>query len=213
MSPYEILGISSTATDDEVKKAYRTLSKKYHPDANVGSPHQAEYTEMFKKVQNAYDDIMAERRGEFRRNSYSTGDGQDYSSYANYGNDNASFRSAAQYINAQRFQEAKNILSGIQTRNDLWFYYSAICENGLGNSIQAREYAQVALQMNPYNMQYQIFYQQLTRGQRAYSTMSQSYGRTISPVQCCYSYFIIQCILGCLFSGGRMGFMPYFCCF
>ena len=39
--PYTILGVSSSATDDEVKKAYRTLSKKYHPDANIGNPHQA----------------------------------------------------------------------------------------------------------------------------------------------------------------------------
>lgn len=211
MSPYEILGISRDATDDEVKKAYRTLSKKYHPDANVGSPHIEEYTEMFKKVQNAYEDIMAERRGEFRQSSYSTGN-QNYYSNTNYGNDSSSFRSAAEYINAQRFQEAKTILSGIQTRNDVWFYYSAICENGLGNSIQAREYAQVAAQMNPYNMQYQILLQQLMRGQRAYSTTSQFYGRSMNPVQCCYGYLIIQCILGCCCSGGRMGMMPYFFC-
>ena len=45
MNPYQILGISPSASDDEVKKAYRTLSKKYHPDANIGNPHQAEYTE------------------------------------------------------------------------------------------------------------------------------------------------------------------------
>ena len=37
MNPYQILGISSDATDDEVKKAYRTLSKKYHPDANINN--------------------------------------------------------------------------------------------------------------------------------------------------------------------------------
>ena len=39
MNPYQILGISSDATDDEVKKAYRTLSKKYHPDANINNPN------------------------------------------------------------------------------------------------------------------------------------------------------------------------------
>ena len=48
MNPYQILGISSDATDDEVKKAYRTLSKKYHPDANINNPNQAAYTEKFK---------------------------------------------------------------------------------------------------------------------------------------------------------------------
>ena len=57
MDPYQILGISPNASDDEVKHAYRTLSKKYHPDANINSVHQAEYTEKFKQVQNAYKTI------------------------------------------------------------------------------------------------------------------------------------------------------------
>ena len=57
MNPYDILGISSDASDEEVKKAYRKLSKKYHPDANIGSPHQAEYTEKFGQE---YLDVLGE---------------------------------------------------------------------------------------------------------------------------------------------------------
>ena len=49
MNPYQILVIDPNATDDEVKKAYRTLSKKYHPDANINNPNQAAYTEKFKE--------------------------------------------------------------------------------------------------------------------------------------------------------------------
>lgn len=62
MNPYQILGIDPNATDDEVKKAYRTLSKKYHPDANINNPNQAAYTEKFKEVQNAYKTLWDDRK-------------------------------------------------------------------------------------------------------------------------------------------------------
>ena len=58
MDPYQVLGVSRDASDDEVKKAYRNLSRKYHPDANNNNPNKAQAEEMFKKVQAAYDQIM-----------------------------------------------------------------------------------------------------------------------------------------------------------
>ena len=60
--PYKILGISRDATDDEVKKAYRQLSRKYHPDANVNNPDKDKAEEMFKLVQQAYQQVMYERQ-------------------------------------------------------------------------------------------------------------------------------------------------------
>ena len=91
MNPYQILGISPSASDDEVKKAYRTLSKKYHPDANIGNPHQAEYTEKFKEVQNAYKTIMDERKKGFRQQSYG---GQTTGGYQYTGNDQDAYQEA-----------------------------------------------------------------------------------------------------------------------
>ena len=61
MDPYKVLGVSRDATDEEIKKAYRKLSRKYHPDANVGNPNQAAFEEKFKEVQQAYDQIMKEK--------------------------------------------------------------------------------------------------------------------------------------------------------
>lgn len=55
MDPYKVLGVSPGATDEEIKKAYKTLSKKYHPDMNMNNPNRDAYAEKFKEVQQAYD--------------------------------------------------------------------------------------------------------------------------------------------------------------
>ena len=90
--PYKVLGISRDATDDEVKKAYRDKSRKYHPDANVNNPNKDKAEEMFKLVQQAYDQIMNERKyGSSGQGAYGgSGYGGSYSGSAyggsGYGN-------------------------------------------------------------------------------------------------------------------------------
>ena len=71
--PYQVLGISRSASDEEIKKAYRTLSRKYHPDANVNNPNKEQAEERFKQVQQAYDQIMKERQQGTSGNYGSTG--------------------------------------------------------------------------------------------------------------------------------------------
>ena len=62
-SPYEVLGVPKTATQDEIKKAFRKIALKYHPDRNADNS-QAE--EIFKAASSAYDQIGDEQsRREF----------------------------------------------------------------------------------------------------------------------------------------------------
>ena len=63
INPYGVLGVSPSATDEEIKKAYRALSRKYHPDANINNPNKDQAEEMFKVIQQAYQQIMKERTG------------------------------------------------------------------------------------------------------------------------------------------------------
>ena len=60
--PYDILGVSPYATDDEVKRAYRELAKKYHPDRHVDNPLAVLAQDKFRQIQEAYDTVMYERQ-------------------------------------------------------------------------------------------------------------------------------------------------------
>lgn len=76
--PYKILGVSPDASDEEIKKAYRAMSRKYHPDANINNPNKAQAEEMFKRVQQAYNQIMKSRENP---GGYNYGYGQSQGSY------------------------------------------------------------------------------------------------------------------------------------
>ena len=56
--PYAVLGVGRNASEEEIKKAYRALSRKYHPDANVNNPKKEQAEEKFKEIQQAYQQIM-----------------------------------------------------------------------------------------------------------------------------------------------------------
>lgn len=84
--PYSVLEISRDATDEEIKKAYRAMSRKYHPDANINSPNPQQVEEKFKEIQQAYQQIMKER--EDAKNGYShssSGGSYGQSGYGGYG--------------------------------------------------------------------------------------------------------------------------------
>lgn len=183
MNPYQILGVSPNASDDEVKKAYRTLSRKYHPDANVNNPNKEQAEEMFKKVQQAYDQIMKERQGGYsggyggaysnRRTSYGNGYGGAESSMPN------ELRAAMNYIQSGYYQEALNALNQMaeRDRNGAWNYLAAIASEGVGNIVNAKVYIQRAITLEPNNMQYRQFQNHLEQGTSWYRSTGSAYER------------------------------------
>ena len=100
--PYSVLGVPSSASDDEVKKAYRELIRKYHPDSYVNNPLSDLAEEKFKEVQEAYDQIMKERDGGYQ-SGYQSGSYQQNSGYQYQG---------ASEEEQRQYQVASNYLNG-----------------------------------------------------------------------------------------------------
>ena len=120
--PYRVLGVSPDATEDEIKKAYRNLAKKYHPDVNNGS---AEAEARMKEVNEAYSTVMKMRR-EGTSSGYQSGYQGTYSGYqGGYSGYQSSYSGAGtQELNAARnyirngyYAEAMQVLSGISERS------------------------------------------------------------------------------------------------
>ena len=173
-NPYEVLGVPRNASNDEIKKAYRQLCKKYHPDSYVDNPLADLAEEKFKEVQAAYDQIMKEReQGGY---SYQTS-GQGYSANSGGSQETVELQAARNYINARRFREALNVLDGIGNRSAMWYYYSAIANMGIGNNLVAVDHAKQAAAMEPNNPEYVNFANQMQfRGQH-YQNTGYGYGR------------------------------------
>lgn len=148
MNPYEVLGVSRNASIDEIKKAYKELSRKYHPDSYVGNPLSSLAEEKFKQVQEAYDAIMKEKNGDY---NYAD-------NYNNNGYNNSESGEMAEVYNLlgrRAYSQALSLLDSMPNRNAKWYYYSAIAQVGLGNNLRGMEYARMAVSMEPNNIEYQ----------------------------------------------------------
>lgn len=176
--PYSILGIRRDASDDEIKKAYRKMSRKYHPDANMNNPNKDQAEAKFKEVKQAYEQIMDEKT--YGGPSSYSGYGNPFGSYGqtqqNQSEDDLHLRAVLNYIQTGHYKEALHLLQQISPNTSTWFYYSAIANNGTGNNVTAIEHAMEALRREPNNMQYQMLVQQLQGGGTWYQSRQRGYG-------------------------------------
>lgn len=172
-NPYDVLGVSPKATDDEIKKAYRDLSRKYHPDANIDNPLADLAEEKFKEIQEAYDAIMKEREnggGSGYGYGYGYGGSGGYQQSASGQNTGTERQAVYNFINNRRFQDALNLLNRMPERNAEWYYLSAAANAGIGNNILAQQHASQACNMEPNNLQYRQLLNQLSWNTRRYQS-------------------------------------------
>ena len=196
--PYEILGLNSNATEDEVKKAYKTLAKKYHPDVTGNDPAAAK---KMQEINAAYDAIMNHKE----TGSYYSSGSRSYGYSQGYDTDtddaSMEMQAAINYINARRYIEALTALSGIpeNKRNARWYYLSAVAKGYSGDTQGARLDIARAISMEPNNMTYRAFQDRLNAGTanyRYYSNANYSRGSN-AFIDCCLPTILLNLFCNC----------------
>ena len=215
--PYSVLGVSPNATDEEIKKAYRKLSRKYHPDANINNPNKAAAEEKFKEVQAAYDQIVKAK--ENHTSAYDYDDrayGQNpfggfggFGGFSGYQNAHRTtqdtqtqhLNAAMDYISHGYYREAMNVLNDIEEHNARWYYLHAMANRGLGNKVNAKDDARMAHQLEPENIEYAQFASAMENGTDWYADRGQMYGGQVYQANECSSCLTKMCCLNMMCGG------------
>ena len=192
-NPYKVLEVSPNATNDEIKRAYRELSRKYHPDSYVNNPLAGLAEEKFKEVQEAYDQIMKERE-----NGYNSGNTSQASYSGSPEEDNVHMTAVYNYLASRRYQEALNVLSGISNRTARWYYYSAVANAGMGNNLIASEHARQAVNMEPNNPEYNNFLNQFQWQNQRYQTTRTNMGGGYGTGNFCCDLWCADTLCECM---------------
>ena len=193
-NPYEVLGVSETATDEEIKTAYRNLAKKYHPDNYNDSPLADLAEEKMKEINEAYDTICDMRRNGSQSSS-STGSYGSSSPYTR-----TSYPDVRQYIMNGRLDDAMELLNGVPegSRNAEWYFLMGMVYSRKGWNDQAYNYFQRAYQMDPGNQEYQAAFNSMN-ARRTYNNpgYNTSDGMGCSGCDICGGILCADCLCNC----------------
>ena len=213
--PYSVLGLTPNATDEEVKKAYRELTKKYHPDLNPGNEAAAK---KMNEINAAYDRIKngnvqqgyGQQYGAYQQQygGYQQYGYRPYDSYYSWGGnwggaqqqyERSEYTAAKNYIRNGMYKEAINALSGVPVpeRDGKWYYLHAGANMYMGNKIAALESAKRAVEIDPGNEEYRRLLEQLQRGGEYYDNYTTvRYGAGISPDKLCLTMMCMNMLCG-----------------
>lgn len=204
--PYQILGVPETATDEEVKRAYRELARKYHPDNYHDNPLADLAQEKMEEINAAYEEIAKMRSGG-RSGGTSGGYGnyrgstggyqQQYSSQSSSGS--SVLQQVRIAINTGNISRAEALLANYSDHNAEWnFLRGAVCYRR-GWMDEAKRYYQTACQMDPGNAEYRQALEFMERGtQSAYRPDNGQFGTEMCGGNPC----LPLCCLWTLCNGG-----------
>ena len=161
--PYKILGVPEDASDEEIKKAYRELARKYHPDNYHDNPLEDLAQEKMKETNAAYEQITKERAsgrrtgGAYGGGSYGYGGYQSYGGYGSsqsYSGQSSVLQQARIAINTGNISRAEALLANYSDHNAEWNFLKGVVCYRRGWMDEALRYYRTAVQMDPGNAEY-----------------------------------------------------------
>lgn len=199
MDPYKVLGVGPDTSNDDIKRAYRELARKYHPDNYVNNPLYDLAEKRMKEINAAYDEIMA------MRNSGSSGSSSSQSGYNSQGSGSSSYSSNPAYtqirsaINSGNIAMAEELLQRCQTRDAEWHFLMGSVYYKKGWFDEAGRSFTQAVNMNPNNAEYRNALNMLN--------MSSNYGgyrpmNSANMCDCCMQLLCLQCCCSSCCGGG-----------
>lgn len=168
--PYSVLGVSPSATDEEVKRAYRELARKYHPDNYHDNPLADLASEKMKEINEAYETITRSRE---QGGGYGAG-GSAYQRQSAYQQSrtgsgyNAAYSQIRAMINANNLAQAEQMLQNMSSRDAEWNYLMGSVYWRKGWMDEAARYFRTAASMDPTNVEYRNAIQYMNQGGQAY---------------------------------------------
>lgn len=165
--PYKILGVPRDASDDEVKRAYRELAKKYHPDKYKDSDLAELASEKMKEINAAYDEIQKQRA---EGGGGNTGGAYDSYTSSDYEGGNEVYARIRRLINGGYIADAAQLLANIppESHDAEWFFLQGVIEIRRGRYVDAQQLFDRACAMDPDNPEYRNAKEQLRRRANAY---------------------------------------------
>ena len=147
--PYKVLGVSRDASDDEIKKAYRELARKYHPDNYANNPLSDLVEEKMKEINEAYDEVQKQRAS---RSSPQYSGQTSSGGYTHAGE----YRHIRELINDGSYSEADIILDSINQsdRNAEWNFLKGCVLFQRGWFHDAQKLFETACYLDPTNTEY-----------------------------------------------------------
>ena len=207
--PYQILNIPPTATDEEVKRAYRNLARKYHPDNYHDNPLADLAQEKMKEINEAYDQIQKQRKAASAASqSYSYGAGSYSDGYGGSAYGAGRLQQVRMAINRGDVSLAERLLGSVSEHDAEWNFLMGVVCSRRGWMDEAKRYLETAVQMDPNNSEYRSALAALTgagyrpEGFRTFHTGSFDEN---ACMRCCAAW---SCCT--LFSGGGCYFLPCF---